>query len=115
MNQKRNFLTAFLLLAVLQLFAFTSASAKSKHTFEIKGGNFVYDGKPIQIHSGEMHFSRVPAPYWHHRLKMMKAMGLNAVATYVFWNFHETAQASRIGLPIIIIFAVSSRLLPKRA
>ena len=91
MNQKRNFLTAFLLLAVLQLFAFTSASAKSKHTFEIKGGNFVYDGKPIQIHSGEMHFSRVPAPYWHHRLKMMKAMGLNAVATYVFWNFHETA------------------------
>lgn len=91
MNQKRNFLTAFILLAVLQFFAFTSASAKSKHTFEIKGGNFVYDGKPIQIHSGEMHFSRVPAPYWHHRLKMMKAMGLNAVATYVFWNFHETA------------------------
>lgn len=91
MNQKRNFLTAFLLLAVLQFFAITSASAKSKHTFEIKGGNFVYDGKPIQIHSGEMHFSRVPAPYWHHRLKMMKAMGLNAVATYVFWNFHETA------------------------
>lgn len=38
-----------------------------------------------------MHYSRVPAPYWHHRLKMMKAMGLNAVATYVFWNFHETA------------------------
>lgn len=51
----------------------------------------MYDGKPIQIHSGEMHYSRVQAPYWHHRLKMMKAMGLNAVATYVFWNFHETA------------------------
>ena len=91
MNQKRNFLTAFLLLVALQFFAIASASAKPKHTFEIKGGNFVYDGKPIQIHSGEMHFSRVPAAYWNHRLKMMKAMGLNAVATYVFWNFHETA------------------------
>lgn len=91
MNQKRNIVTAFLLILALQLFAFTSASAKPKHKFEIKGGNFVYDGKPIQIHSGEMHYSRVPAPYWHHRLKMMKAMGLNAVATYVFWNFHETA------------------------
>lgn len=67
------------------------SSAKAKHTFEIKGGNFVYDGKAIQIHSGEMHYSRVPAPYWHHRLKMMKAMGLNAVATYVFWNNHEVA------------------------
>lgn len=67
------------------------SSAKAKHTFEIKDGNFVYDGKAIQIHSGEMHYSRVPAPYWHHRLKMMKAMGLNAVATYVFWNNHEVA------------------------
>ena len=67
------------------------SSAKAKHTFEIKGGNFVYDGKAIQIHSGEMHYSRVPAPYWHHRLKMMKAMGLNTVATYVFWNNHEVA------------------------
>lgn len=67
------------------------AVSKPKHTFEIKGGQFVYDGKPMQIHSGEMHYSRVPAPYWHHRLKMMKAMGLNAVATYVFWNYHETA------------------------
>lgn len=67
------------------------SSAKAKHTFEIKDGNFVYDGKAIQIHSGEMHYSRVPPPYWHHRLKMMKAMGLNAVATYVFWNNHEVA------------------------
>lgn len=61
----------------------------AKHSFEIKNGSFVYDGKPIQIHSGEMHFARVPHQYWRHRLKMMKAMGLNAVATYVFWNFHE--------------------------
>ena len=91
MNQKRNFLAVLMLLVAFQLFAFTSVSAKPRHTFEIKGGNFLYDGKPIQIHSGEMHFSRVPAAYWHHRLKMMKAMGLNTVATYVFWNYHETA------------------------
>ena len=68
-----------------------SASAKAKHTFAINGGNFVYDGKAIQVHSGEMHYSRVPAPYWRHRLKMIKAMGLNAVTTYVFWNHHEVA------------------------
>ncbi len=68
-----------------------SASAKAKHTFAINDGNFVYDGKAIQVHSGEMHYSRVPAPYWRHRLKMIKAMGLNAVTTYVFWNHHETA------------------------
>lgn len=68
-----------------------TVNKSAKHTFEIKDGNFVYDGKPTPIYSGEMHFARVPAPYWRHRLKMMKAMGLNAVATYVFWNFHEVA------------------------
>ncbi|RYF63578.1 MAG: beta-galactosidase, partial [Cytophagaceae bacterium] len=30
-------------------------------------------------------------PYWRHRLKMLKAMGLNTVATYVFWNYHNPA------------------------
>jgi beta-galactosidase len=69
---------------------FTAASyAQQKHTFEIKGGNFLYDGKPIQIHSGEMHFARVPKAYWRQRLQMMKAMGLNTVASYVFWNYQE--------------------------
>jgi beta-galactosidase len=79
---------AILMLLMLSLL---SSYAQPKHTFEVKEGNFIYDGKPIQIHSGEMHFARVPRPYWRQRLKMMKAMGLNTVATYVFWNYHETA------------------------
>jgi beta-galactosidase len=66
-------------------------SQKASHTFEIKDGNFLYDGQPIQIHSGEMHYPRVPHEYWRHRFKMMRAMGLNAVATCVFWNYHNTA------------------------
>lgn len=67
------------------------AAPAGQHTFAITDGQFLYDGKPTAIYSGEMHYERVPAPYWRHRLKMMKAMGLNAVATYVFWNFHEVA------------------------
>jgi beta-galactosidase len=78
-------------IVVLFLFICHTGFSQAKHTFEIKDGNFVYDGKPIQIHSGEMHFARVPKPYWRQRLKMMKAMGLNTVATYVFWNYQETA------------------------
>jgi len=68
-----------------------SAYSQAKHSFAIANGNFLYDGQPIKIYSGEMHYERIPAPYWRHRLKMAKAMGLNAVATYVFWNYHETA------------------------
>lgn len=90
---KRNLLISTFLATTLFITAGTTATAQKqvKHSFKIESGNFVYDGKPIQIHSGEMHYSRVPAPYWHHRLRMMKALGLNAVATYVFWNFHETS------------------------
>jgi beta-galactosidase len=81
---------SFLLLFLLLVFSVIS-HAQQNHTFKIKDGNFLYDGKPIQIHSGEMHFARVPRAYWKQRLEMMKAMGLNTVATYVFWNYHETA------------------------
>lgn len=66
-----------------------SAAKTDKTTFEIKNGNFYLNGKITQVHSGEFHYARVPHQYWQHRLRMMKAMGLNAVATYVFWNFHE--------------------------
>lgn len=78
----------FLLFLLLSPFALIG---QQKHTFEIKDGNFVYDGEPIQIYSGEMHYPRIPNEYWRHRMQMLKAMGLNAVTTYVFWNHHEVA------------------------
>jgi beta-galactosidase len=33
----------------------------------------------------------VPRAYWRDRLRKARAMGLNTVETYVFWNMHETA------------------------
>ncbi len=59
------------------------------HTFKLAGNNFLLDGKPFQIISGEMHFARIPRAYWRARLRMAKAMGLNTVCTYVFWNVEE--------------------------
>ena len=47
------------------------------------------DGKPFQMISGEMHYPRVPKEAWRARMKMAKAMGLNTIGTYVFWNLHE--------------------------
>lgn len=40
-----------------------------------------------------MHYAHVPLEYWRHRSRMLKAMGLNTVATYVFWNFHEPKES----------------------
>ena len=57
--------------------------------FVVEGDHFLLHGKPYQVIAGEMHYARIPREYWTHRIQMAKAMGLNTVATYVFWNLHE--------------------------
>jgi beta-galactosidase len=57
--------------------------------FEIRDDQFVFDGKPVQIISGAIHYFRVVPEYWEHRLRQLKACGLNTVETYVAWNVHE--------------------------
>ncbi len=80
-----------MLLLVLYLNAPVIVKSQN-HTFSIGHNEFLLDGKPFQIISGEMHFARIPRECWKERLHMAKAMGLNTVATYVFWNFHETEK-----------------------
>jgi beta-galactosidase len=63
-----------------------------QHTFTFAGDEFVLDGRPFQIISGEMHPARIPEEYWRHRILMAKAMGCNTVSAYLFWNYHETAE-----------------------
>src|SRR5438128_110588 len=62
---------------------------KPAHTFGWQGEKFLLDGQPFLILSGEMHYPRVPRAYWRDRMKKMKAMGLNTLCTYIFWNLHE--------------------------
>ena len=79
---------AFLLLTYVAVPG-TAGSPQSSHTIRVEGGQFVLDGKPLQIISGELHYARVPREYWRDRLEKARAMGLNAISTYVFWNLHE--------------------------
>uniref|UniRef100_A0ACB8FUI3 Beta-galactosidase n=1 Tax=Sphaerodactylus townsendi TaxID=933632 RepID=A0ACB8FUI3_9SAUR len=51
---------------------------------------FRKDGKPFRYISGSIHYSRIPRYYWKDRLLKMKMAGLDAVQTYVPWNFHES-------------------------
>jgi beta-galactosidase len=59
------------------------------HTLRAADGQFQLDGKPVRLISGEMHYPRIPREYWRARLRMARAMGLNAITTYTFWNVHE--------------------------
>lgn len=62
---------------------------QSTATFTVSGDQFLLNGKPFVVRSGEMHYPRVPQAYWRTRFKQAKAMGLNTICTYVFWNLHE--------------------------
>jgi len=65
------------------------APTPPRHTFALGKDQFLLDGKPLQMISGELHYPRIPREAWRSRLKMAKAMGLNTIGTYVFWNVHE--------------------------
>lgn len=86
---KKTKLLSFLL-ALLLCGSSGYAQSKDKHTFRLGDNQFWLDEKPFQIISGEMHPSRVPAEYWRHRVRMIKAMGCNTVACYIMWNYHES-------------------------
>ena len=88
--------SASCVLCFLMLFLSTAVAQKATHTFAIGEKDFLLDGTPFQIISGEMHFARIPREYWRDRLKMAKAMGLNTIATYVFWNYHEPEKGKYI-------------------
>ena len=80
-----------LLAAALSLGAGTAQAQApaAKHTFVIGTNDFLLDGRTFQIRCGEVHAPRVPPEYWRHRLQMARAMGLNTVCAYLFWNLHE--------------------------
>ena len=65
------------------------AAGLVQHTFSIGTNDFLLDGQRFQIRCGEIHAARVPMEYWRQRLRMAKAMGLNTVCAYLFWNLHE--------------------------
>jgi beta-galactosidase GanA len=74
------------------LFCNGSIAQTGKHKFTLGKTEFLLDGKPMQIISGEMHPARIPQEYWRHRIQMAKAMGCNTISAYIFWNYHETTE-----------------------
>ena len=69
----------------------TSTHAQEKHVFTLGKEDFLLDGKPFEVISGEMHPARIPRMYWQQRIRMAKAMGCNTIAVYIFWNYHESS------------------------
>lgn len=79
-----------MLTLVLTIPLFLCHAQSQKETFTLGANAFFLNGKPFRILSGELHYPRMPREYWKDRLLKARAMGLNTVCTYLFWNWHET-------------------------
>ncbi len=70
----------------------TASAAKEGGTFTTGNKTFLLNGKPFVVKAAELHYPRIPRPYWEQRIKMCKALGMNTVCLYVFWNIHEQSE-----------------------
>jgi len=66
-----------------------AAKATGDKNFSIGDKTFLLNGKPFVVKAAELHYPRIPREYWDHRIKMCKALGMNTICLYVFWNIHE--------------------------
>ena len=68
------------------------AMAAERESFAAGKNTFLLNGKPFVVKAAEVHYPRIPRPYWEHRIKMCKALGMNTLCLYVFWNIHEQKE-----------------------
>lgn len=75
------------------LFSLSTLTAPARGGDFTAGKNtFLLNGQPFVVKAAELHYPRIPRPYWDQRIKMCKALGMNTICLYVFWNIHEQQE-----------------------
>ena len=69
-----------------------TAGAAGGGTFTAGDKTFLLGGEPFVVKAAELHYPRIPRPYWEHRIRMCRALGMNTICMYVFWNIHEQSE-----------------------
>ena len=83
MKKVRLLLTTFCLVFPMMLMA---------GDFTVGKNTFLLNGEPFIVKAAEVHYPRIPRPYWEHRIQMCKSLGMNTLCIYVFWNIHEPRE-----------------------
>ena len=81
-----------LVITALMLISGSIKAINESSTFTIGEKTFLLNGQPFVVKAAEVHYPRIPRPYWEHRIQMCKALGMNAVCIYIFWNIHEQQE-----------------------
>ena len=92
MKQLKRLLKTVFVIAALLLCSMPLSAAPKSGTFTVGNKTFLLNGQPFTIKAAEVHYPRIPRAYWEHRIKMCKALGMNTLCLYVFWNIHEQKE-----------------------
>lgn len=86
--------SAVLVLAhqALALSAPGKSSSAAAPVFTYNNDSFLLHGEAFVIIGGQMDPQRIPPEYWRDRLSKARAMGLNTIFSYVYWNLLEPEQ-----------------------
>ena len=76
----------FSLLAAIAALIGNSTLVAANPSFGWNNDTFLLNGEPYRIIGGQMDAQRIPYQYWYDRLYKARAMGLNTIFTYIFWD-----------------------------
>ena len=82
---------------IVLILPFCGDGQQKTHSFTLSKNDFLLDGVPLQIISGEMHPARIPVEYWRQRIQMAKAMGCQSVSLVGRFR-RPSCQALRLSL-----------------
>jgi beta-galactosidase len=92
MRKKSLFSLSTILLVMSMAFCVYGKAASRTNSFTVGDKTFLLNGKPFVVKAAEIHYPRIPRPYWEQRIRMCKSLGMNTLCVYVFWNIHEPQE-----------------------
>lgn len=87
--QRRNFLKSCVATLVYGRVGNLGARIPAVMPVSFDERSLLVHGKRVLLSCGSVHYPRSTRAMWPQLLQRSKALGLNAIATYVFWNIHE--------------------------
>ena len=82
------------LLSAALAFVASAIPSLATNSFGYSGVHFLLNGNNFQILGGQIDPQRVPWQLWDSRLAMARAMGLNTVFSYIYWDQLEPTQGN---------------------
>lgn len=96
MNKLLRKLSLGVVCLLMTAFICSCQSAQTGGTFEVGKNTFLLNGKPFVVKAAEVHYPRIPEPYWEQRILSCKALGMNTLACMCSGTCMNSSRVSLI-------------------